>query len=95
MSEGNGTPVVVEDFDPAMEAQRQAAEGVKALALPDDRTRTTVVQGTARTALVDASGAADLLVVGSQGHTALGGVALGSMSASCVRHAHVPVVVVR
>ena len=45
--------------------------------------------------LVEASHGADLLVVGSPGHSALADLVLGSVSEHCVRHADCPVVVVR
>jgi nucleotide-binding universal stress UspA family protein len=46
-------------------------------------------------ALVEASGGADLLVVGSEGHGALHEAFLGSVAHRCARHATCPVVVVR
>lgn len=90
-----GAPVALEGYDPEADAGRLAEEGMNAADLPAGRVHTRVVQGAPRTALVDASRSADLLVVGSQGHTALGGVLIGSVSAYCVRHADIPVVVVR
>ncbi|GAA1002442.1 universal stress protein [Acrocarpospora pleiomorpha] len=45
--------------------------------------------------LVDASGGADLLVVGSHGRGALGSAVLGSVSRGVLHHAHCPVAVVR
>jgi nucleotide-binding universal stress UspA family protein len=45
--------------------------------------------------LVDQSGDADLLVVGSRGHGAFTGMMLGSVSIHCVTNARCPVVVVR
>ncbi|MBB5782609.1 universal stress protein [Nonomuraea jabiensis] len=46
-------------------------------------------------ALTDASGRADLLVVGSHGRGALGSMLLGSVSRGVLHHAHCPVAVVR
>ncbi len=54
-----------------------------------------VAPGTPSDVLVQHSGEADLLVVGSRGHSPLAGMALGSTSAHCVRHAASPVMVVR
>ena len=48
----------------------------------------------AHRALIDASGDADLVVVGSRGLGAVAATLLGSVSQACVRHAHCPVVVV-
>ncbi|MFE2752302.1 universal stress protein [Actinosynnema sp. NPDC059335] len=52
------------------------------------------VVGDAGTALSRASRQADLLVVGTHGHTRLSEVFLGSVAADCLRHATCPVVVV-
>ncbi len=45
--------------------------------------------------LIEESGNADLLVVGSHGHGAFTGMLTGSVSVHCVNHAQCPVVVVR
>lgn len=52
------------------------------------------VPGNAPHALAEAAKDADLLVVGSHGHSRLHHVVLGSVSEGCIRHAHCPVVVV-
>jgi nucleotide-binding universal stress UspA family protein len=54
-----------------------------------------VVEDHPANALVDASGAEDLLVVGSRGHGGFTGMLLGSVSQSVVHHARCPVVIVR
>lgn len=56
---------------------------------------TRLIEGFARSVLVDASKDADLLVVGRRGHGGFSGLLLGSVSSACVAHAHCPVLVVR
>ena len=55
----------------------------------------SVCNGHAASKLVDAGDAADLLVVGSEGHGGFSGMLLGSVSMHVVHHAKCPVVVVR
>ncbi|MFB4319854.1 universal stress protein [Actinomadura sp. 21ATH] len=54
-----------------------------------------VVQGHPVEALVDASRTADLLVLGAHGHTAIGGMIVGSTTQGAFQHADCPVVAVR
>ena len=62
---------------------------------PDlDITGVTVQHAPAR-ALLEASAGAELLVVGSRGHGAFSAFFVGSVADACVRHARVPVVVLR
>ena len=52
------------------------------------------VEGVAAQVLVEATGADDLLVVGSRGHGGFAGLLLGSVSQQCAHHARCPVVIV-
>jgi len=54
-----------------------------------------VVQGNAAQVLLDESEGADLLVVGSRGHSGFVEALLGSTGQHCVQHADCPVVVIR
>jgi nucleotide-binding universal stress UspA family protein len=53
-----------------------------------------VVQGSPARVLLDQAKGASLLVLGTRGHGAFGGMLLGSVSQHCVQHAPCPVVVV-
>lgn len=59
--------------------------------------RPLVVDGDARVALIDASVAvgAELIIVGSRGHSELADLMLGSVASYLTHHAPLPVVVVR
>lgn len=57
--------------------------------------RQLVREGHPARVLMDAAEGADLLVVGSRGHGGFAGMLLGSVSPHCVRHASVPVLVIR
>ena len=65
------------------------------LKYPAVEVETTVVDGSAAWALVQASKGAALVVVGSRGHGGFAGLLLGSVSQALLRHADCPVVVVR
>ncbi|WP_426368388.1 universal stress protein [Streptomyces sp. E-08] len=62
---------------------------------PDVVARRDVVEGTEREVLLEASKAAQLLVVGARGRSAIAGLFLGSVSQAVMTHAHCPVVTVR
>ncbi|HTR95467.1 MAG TPA: universal stress protein [Trebonia sp.] len=81
---------------------RQAATAALEEAIDDVRQealgvviRPVVVKDNAARALIDAAKDADLLVVGSRGHSGFTEALLGSVGQHCVYHAHCPVVVVR
>jgi nucleotide-binding universal stress UspA family protein len=54
-----------------------------------------VVEGHPAPVLVEASKAADLLVVGNRGHGEFVGMVIGSVSEHCAANAHCPVLVHR
>lgn len=60
-----------------------------------DNVRARLVEGFARTILIEASKDADLLVLGPRGHGGFAGLLLGSVTSACVAHAHCPVLVAR
>jgi len=89
-----------DDDLPAEEAAGKAAHEAVARAIADLGARpgsvtVCAVSGQAARALIDASGDADLVVVGSRGGGGFAGMLLGSVSAKVVSHAACPVVVVR
>ena len=69
------------------------AAGLARSVRPGVEVRTVVVDADARDVLVDASRAANLVVVGSRGHSAWRSATLGSVSSAVCRHASSPVVV--
>ncbi|MFJ4672642.1 universal stress protein [Kitasatospora purpeofusca] len=62
---------------------------------PDVELRSELIEAHVRPALIDASRAAQLLVVGARGRGGFAGMLLGSTSQAMIQHAHCPVVVVR
>ena len=62
---------------------------------PEVPVRPLVIEGHAGEVLLNAARGAELLVVGSRGHSGFTSALLGSVSMSCVLHARCPVVVVR
>ena len=91
-----GIPVPIPiNYMPASIA-REAAEAVIRKTLGDDpdvAVEISVVEGHARTVLVEASHGAMLLVVGRRGRSGVPGLTLGSVSEACARHATCPVVI--
>ena len=95
-SYGWGMPLPA-DYRPDADAEaalEQLVAGVRA-AHPGVAFRTRVVEGHPARVLVDLSGGADLLVVGSRGHGEFAGMLLGSVSEHCVTNARCPVLVLR
>jgi len=62
---------------------------------PDVQVCPRVVEGRAGQVLVHAAEGADLLVVGSRGHSGFAEALLGSVGQFCVHHAPCPVVIMR
>jgi nucleotide-binding universal stress UspA family protein len=60
---------------------------------PEVTIRAAVVHGNPAEKLIDASGRADLIVLGSRGHGGFAGLLLGSVSEQVVRHAACPVLI--
>ena len=64
-------------------------------AFPDVVVQQVVIHGRPTPALLESSRTAQLTVVGSHGHNAMGGLLLGSTSVALITHSPSPVVVVR
>ena len=76
--------------DTAQKALDAAVRGFEGVEI-----RSVLVEGDPRDVLTKASENAELLVVGSRGHSTMVEVILGSVSSYCVHHASCPVVVIR
>ena len=87
-------PLLVDADFLKRDAQKVASEAVAELGLPTDRIQAKVLKALPQDALLRACKNADLLVLGSKGHSAIAGLLLGSVSDYCLRHASIPVVIV-
>src|SRR5579875_1978093 len=87
-----GAPVAYDGYDPRADAERLVGAARATVHLPTERISVDVREGSARRILCAAAEQAQLLVVGSKGHSTLSGLVLGSVSAYCVQHADAPVV---
>ena len=90
------TPVASElDFEgDAKRALTEALGEVSGLD-PEVPVRPLVAEGNAAEVLLRTAKGADLLVIGSRGHSGLASAVIGSVSLNCVLHAHCPVLVLR
>ncbi|MEN3533627.1 universal stress protein [Microbispora sp. ZYX-F-249] len=91
-------PEIAYDIDEVRQAQEQHVAAVLATyrqRYPDVDAEMRAVCGHPVPVLVEAGEKADLLVVGSRGHGAIGSVVLGSVSRAVLHHARCPVAVVR
>ena len=95
----HGADLVVPDIrrdleEVARETMEEAVEDVRSPDRPDVAVRGEVLHGSPARCLIEASRAADLLVVGNVGHSPVSGLLLGSVADTVVRHASCPVAVV-
>lgn len=77
------------------EAAEQALSAAVATIAGGVPVEPVLVEDSAKSALVDASEDADLVVVGSHGRGGIAAALLGSVSRHVAQHAHCPVVIVR
>lgn len=95
-----GSPIILPEDAPEVGKARQAAEDAIAkaaaeLGRPSSGTVTVrAVSGHPSEALIDASGDADLMVVGSRGMRGMRRALLGSVSSAVLHHARCPVAVI-
>jgi nucleotide-binding universal stress UspA family protein len=84
-----------DDFDPAAVAKEVSGAAADAVrkSHPALSVKVVVVEGHAGQALTGLAAGADMLVVGSRGHSEIVGILIGSISEYCVSHAKSPVVV--
>jgi nucleotide-binding universal stress UspA family protein len=95
------SPIIYPGDRPEQEKSRQAAQDAvnrAASRLGDDTPASVTVRavsGIPAQEIINASGDADLVVVGSRGGGGFAGLLMGSVSSQVVHHAACPVVVVR
>ncbi len=82
------------DPEPYREAARNQLTTTVTAEAPSLLHQATVIDHHPGPGLVDAAADADLLVVGTRGHTAVAAALLGSVSAHCIGHSTTPVAVV-
>jgi nucleotide-binding universal stress UspA family protein len=85
----------LDQIDEAGRAVLDAAVARIASVLPRERVHTLVVRSDPRTALLEASARASVVVIGSRGRGPVRSLVLGSVSVAVAGHAGCPVVVVR
>jgi nucleotide-binding universal stress UspA family protein len=93
-----GAPVPLpEGYDPEADARKVAEAGGQAVTAhhPGVEVKLFTREGHPALVLVEGSKGADLLVVGSRGHSEFFGMLLGSVSEHCVTNAACPVLVIR
>jgi len=96
-----GNPNIFDQHQPGRDIARQSVEkavGQAAARLGDSRPASVTVQvlsGTPAEILINASGDADMVVVGSRGSGGLARLLMGSVSSQVAQHARSPVVIVR
>jgi nucleotide-binding universal stress UspA family protein len=90
-----GAPMMFDGYHPNADATVVIEKAKAELTLSEDRVEVRVEEGAAGPVLVRESAGAQALVVGTQGHSAVSKVLLGSVSAYCVHHGSCPIVVVR
>ena len=90
-------PVPADDIDYASLAEKSLAETISEVAGPDPDVviNPVVINGYPAAVLLHEAESADLLVVGSRGHSEFTDTLLGSVSQNCVHHARCPVVIIR
>jgi nucleotide-binding universal stress UspA family protein len=92
------TPVyAIEEGDFAQDARKHIDAVIADVVEPADSklVHTQVIKGHPAPVLLDAAAGADLLVIGSRGHSGFADALLGSVGLHCVHHAHCPVLIMR